>query len=276
MTAPQVSSQVNRHASGGIGALVGDSAAMRAAVARAVAVPGAKRWWIEPISGGVELHGEVAAGGGGPWAPDTRLAAGAGLFAVHLEIAVHAVRPVTSLVPRNRRPSLLAVLRYGAEAPPTPTERTLHAVLAGARPRPLVELPGIRPYLRRAAEAEATWVRSAVDPGERAAIGTLLARGGADLDPEAMLVLVASPYDLPAGQLRAGRAVQRILLTATALGYPGALVTGRAGLDLSHRAMIASGSGIGAVPQAVLSIGPRRDASREVASRDVGPASSGS
>jgi hypothetical protein len=252
MTAPEVSHIV----SGGVG-IVGDDAAFRAAVARAVPVPGAKRWWIETISGGIELHTEVAARGGGPWAPDTRLAAGAGLFAVHLEVVAHAVRPVTSLVPRSGRPGLLAVLRYGAEAAPTPTERTLHAVLAGARPRALVELPGIRPHLRRAAEAEATWVRSAVEPGERAAVAALLACG-ADLDPDTMLVLVASPHDLPASQLRAGRAVQRMLLTATALGYAGALVTGRAGLDRSPRAMIASGLGTEAVPQAVLTIGPRR------------------
>ena len=121
----------------------------------------------------------------------------------------------------------------------------------------LVEPTDIRPFLRRAAEAEGAWVRSAADDDERAAMRVLLTHCG-DLDPAAVLVLVlvASPHDLPVCQLRAGRAVQRVLLTASALGYAGAVVAGRGGLDLSPRSLAAAGLHPGAVPQAMLSIGP--------------------
>ncbi len=203
----------------------------------AVPVPGARRWWVEVIRRGAELHGEVAPGSASPGSAETRLAAGAGLFVVHLDVVASGIRPVTALLPRSGRPGLLALLRHGTAAPPTPAERTLHAALRGG-PRPVAVGPaGLRPFLRQAAEAEATWLRSAATPTDRAALAALLLHGRPDPGRDGLLVLVAGPRDLPVCQLRAGLAVQRVLLTAATLGYTGEVLAGRGRLDLSPLAL---------------------------------------
>jgi hypothetical protein len=247
------------------GAPAASTAAMSLAVhgaTRLVApVPGARRWWVESIHRGIELHAEVSAADAAAWARETRLAAGAGLFAVHLAVAAQGTRPLTAMLPHSQRPGLLAVVRQCVAAPPMPAERTLYAALLGATADEPAAVATLRPFLRRAAEAEGVWSHSAVDAGGRPALREVLTTpidAGGELSPDDLLVLLASAHDLPACQLRAGRALERIMLTARAFGHHGVVLAGPGRLDRSRRALLAAGLDHGLVPQALLSISPAR------------------
>lgn len=241
--------------------------AVHGVVRLAAQVPGARRWWTEPIPRGIELHAEVTDAEAPAWAGETRIAAGAGLFAVHLAMAALRTRPATTLLPHSSRAGLLAVVRQGDTALPTPVERTLYAVLLGAPVPEAAELSAVQPFLRRAAEAEGVWSHSAVGTGSGTGSGTdsgpalravLVDRPGvvAEPGPDDLLVLLASAQDLPVCQLRAGRAVQRILLTARAFGHPGVVLAGPRRLDRSKRTLLAAGIDPAVVPQALLAISP--------------------
>jgi hypothetical protein len=234
--------------------------AVRAATRLASPVPHARRWWVEPVPRGIELYAEVSADAVA-WAGETRLAAGAGLFAAHLAVAALGTRPVTTLLPHSHRPGLLAVVRQGDAAEPTPAERTLHATLLGAAaahpPAHPAAVAALQPFVRRAAEAEGVWAHSAHDANGRSALRrVLVGSGDAAVAPGTLLVLLASQHDLPVCQLRAGRAVERILLTARAFGHRGIVLAGPGGLDASPRALRSAGIDAGVAPQALLSISP--------------------
>jgi hypothetical protein len=233
------------------------SLAVLGATRLATPVPGARRWWVEPISRGVELHAEVGADAVA-WAGETRIAAGAALFAAHLAVAALNTRPVTALLPQSHRPGLLAIVRQGDPAAPTPAEHTLHATLLGATAEQPAAVRAVQPFLRRAAEAEGVWSHSALGSERLALTEVLLARPGDDAEPgaEPLLVLLACPHDLPACQLRAGRALERIVLTARAFGHRGVVLAGPARLDRSRRALLAAGVDPAVVPQALLAISP--------------------
>jgi hypothetical protein len=237
------------------GALEGARRAVQDAVRAAAAVPGARRWWLEAIPGGLEMHAEVGAGHDMLGARETRIAAGAGLFAVHLAVAASGVRPITTLLPRSGRAGVLAIVRHGSEQPPTPTERTLFAALGGAVRPEAVPASAVRPFLRRAAEAEGVWLSSAPAPGTAVALRAVLV-GDLHLPDEAFLVLLASGHDLPVCQVRAGRAAQRVLLTAAALGHTGVVVAGPRRLVTSRRGLLDAGLEAGIAPQALLAIAP--------------------
>src|SRR3954452_23106848 len=66
-------------------------------------VPDARRWRVEAIGRGIGLHAEVSAAEAAAWAREPRLAAGAGLFAVHLAVAAQGTRPLTALLPHSNR-----------------------------------------------------------------------------------------------------------------------------------------------------------------------------
>jgi hypothetical protein len=228
---------------------------LRTLVGSVVEIPGARRWWIEPINRGFELHGEVGSGHDVAGTRETRLAAGAGLFALHLAVAALDVRPVTTLLPRAGRRGLLALLREGAVRPPTPAERTLYATLRRGVPRALKSVSSPWPLLRRAADAEGAWLHSTTESAGQAALRELLV-GHVEMPADGHLLLIGSPHDLPVCQLRAGRAIQRVLLTAAVIGHTAAVLAGPSRLNTSRRVLRAAGLGTGVVPQALLSIAP--------------------
>jgi hypothetical protein len=232
------------------------AAAVHAVLGSVAAVPGARRWWIESIPRGVELHGEVGLTQDVIGTRETRVAAGAGLFAAHLAVAALGIRPVTTLLPRPGRPRLLAVLRHGAEQPPTPAERSLHAALRGTVGPVPAEPQALRAFLRRAADAEGVWLHSPAGTGGRAALRAVL-RGCVEVPADGLLVLLATPHDLPQCQLRAGRALERLLLTAAVLGHTGTVLAGPGRLDSSRRALRAAELDPRVAPQVLVSIRPR-------------------
>jgi hypothetical protein len=116
----------------------------------------------------------------------------------------------------------------------------------------------VRPFLRRAAEAEGVWSHTAAGSERPALTGVLVARTGLAVEPaqDVLLVLLACPHDLPVCQLRAGRALERIVLTARAFGHWGVVLAGPGRLDRSRRALVAAGVDPAVVPQALLAISP--------------------
>ncbi|GEL18130.1 hypothetical protein PA7_19670 [Pseudonocardia asaccharolytica DSM 44247 = NBRC 16224] len=216
---------------------------------------GAVRWWVSGTNGGIELRTAVSGNIPVSVQRPTRVAAGSALLAARLAIAVAGYRPFTTLLPDHRRPGILAVLRKGGAAEPNQSERALY----GALVQPAVERAGrpigvaaTLPLLRRAADTEGAWLRSSLDPGDRTRMEALLDESGGAVPSGGLLVVVGSHHDLPTGDLRAGLAVQRVLLCAAALGLSAEVLAGP--VELARRSHELPGAGPGLVPQVLLQV----------------------
>jgi hypothetical protein len=231
-------------------------------------LPGGRPWWLRPVDGGVEVRSDARQHQcvTGPGLREMRMSCGAALLTMRLAMSVGGRRPVVALQPDPGQPGLLAVLRRGRPAEPTPDERVLHAaavppcVPSSASVGPRAEAPMVRHLLRRAAEIEGAWSRSVTDGNERARLCALLSapqRARAEAlacGTGALLVVIGSHHDLPAGHLQAGQAMQRVLLTASALGLPASVLAGPADL-LPARREFTGPAGPGVTPQALLLVG---------------------
>lgn len=189
----------------------------------AAAMPGPHLWHVRAVDRGVEIRvpaaGRVPAGGSA--VRGALITTGRALFTMRLALANAGFRPVTTLAPYPNRPAVVAILRYGAAAAPTPDERALYAALIGRGryPRRLVTGPGLLPLLRRAAETEGAWLRGADSPDEREALAARLpdelVRG--IRDPRYLPILLGTHHDEQSARLQAGEALERVVLTASAL-----------------------------------------------------------
>jgi hypothetical protein len=207
------------------------------------------------------LHADIPrAVPNGAAARATRIGGGAALFSLRLAVAGRGRRPVVTLLPDPNRPRVLAVIRPGPRAGVRPDERRLLFALAGDAPPsdgPAWPIPPTaRHLLRRAAEAEGIWSHQLLRPDERDAVIEALPPGtGADAERAVMLILIATTHDSPTAQLQAGQALQRMLLTATALGVDAAVLAGPAELAPITTATPALSVGRGTVPQVLLTVG---------------------
>lgn len=230
-------------------------------------LPGAGRWWVTGGSGGIELRAAIGAHLPLSVQRATRLAAGSALLAARLAVAVSGARPFTTLVPDSAHPGLLAVLRSGNSAEPTQAERALFGALVcprTTRPDLPVRVTAALPLLRHAVNAEGAWVRSPQHPTDRARMAALVqeeASRGGSCGP--LLVVVGSHHGLPAGDLQAGQAVQRLLLTARTLGLRGAVLLGPVGLA-ARRARDVPGAGPGLMPLALVQVRPDEEGPSDV------------
>lgn len=227
--------------------------------AAAVGHPGSRPCHVWPVDHGVEIrassrHRAQMAGIGGQ---TVRIAAGAAVLNVRLAIAALGYRAVLTLLPAPSRSPVLAVLWRGLQVEATPVERALiSAVLPTGRFLPAVgEGPvpaSILHRVRRAAEAEGVWLRS-VEGSERAALAERLPSIGV-LAPDARVVAVGSNHDVPVAHLRAGLAMQRIVLTTRLLGATAAIVAWPA--DLVAAAPLPPVLGArGLCPQVLIAVG---------------------
>jgi hypothetical protein len=118
-----------------------------------------------------------------PGAREVRMSCGAGLLnmrlAMRLAMATAGRRPVVGLMPEPADLAILATVRPGRHAPPTPEEVALHAVIplrhshrSPFRHEPVAPLH--RHLLRRAAEREGAWVHAVDGPGEQNRLHDLL------------------------------------------------------------------------------------------------------
>lgn len=189
----------------------------------AVGHPGGRPWRLAPVDGGVQIL--AGRPGGAPLSEvggrAVRLTAGAALANMRLGIAASGHRPVVSLLPGTTRRPVLAVLRHGAAAEPTPMERALAAVMVSAAaflPR-VSDVPapsGLLLRARSAVEAEGLWLRT-VD-GDRRAQLACLDPGIAAVPAAARLMAIGGNHDVPVEHIRAGCALQNLVLTVRLLG----------------------------------------------------------
>jgi hypothetical protein len=199
----------------------------------ATSFPTARPWLARPIDSGVELWargaGRMSARARG--AREARLSVGAALFAMRLALAVQGYRPVVTLLPEpTRRPDLLAVLRPGDAAAPTPVERSLYTVLDPDRVAAWSHEgrgeAGVRILLRHAATAERTWlhIMRGTDALVRLANPVPAQRWSLTRFPGSLQLLIATYHDLPIAHLWAGQALQRVVLTASLLGLDASIL----------------------------------------------------
>lgn len=226
-----------------------------AEAATAPQFPAARLWWVKAAHGGLELRTISGLPEAAPAARSTRVAAGTALLAARLTVAVAGARPFTTLHPDPRRPAVLAVLRLGAAAAPTRAERVLHRTLV--RPEPISSgrpVGPALPVLRHAADVEGgAWLRAVTDRADRSRLMAAVGREHASDRESALLVL--GSHVCPAGEIRAGQALRRTLLTAQALGLRGEVLAGP--IELSGaRARDIPGAGVGLLPQVLLAVGP--------------------
>lgn len=73
-------------------------------------------------------------------------------------------------------------------------------------------------------------------------------------DPEPLVVMIGTHHDLPVAQLRAGEALQRVLLTATAVGLSTSVIAGPVEVEQTRRALGAV-LGPGLHPQILVRVG---------------------
>ncbi|HTK66356.1 MAG TPA: hypothetical protein VL595_28525 [Pseudonocardia sp.] len=189
----------------------------------AAAMPGPHLWHARAVDRGVEIRVPAAgrAPAGGAAVRGALITTGRALFTMRLALANAGFRPVTTLAPYPNRPAVVAILRYGAAGAPTPDERALYAALIGRGryPRRLVTGSGLLPLLRRAAETEGAWLRAADTREEREAMAARLSedlvRGVKDL--RYLPILLGTHHDEQSARLQAGEALERVVLTASAL-----------------------------------------------------------
>jgi len=202
----------------------------------AVGHPGGRPWRLWPVDNGIEIRAERKRGAlpSSIGERTVRITAGAALANVRLGIAVQGHRPVVTLLPTATRAYGLAVIRRGEDREPTQAELRLFAAirpvgrcLPALRDAPVP--PALVQRVRAAVEAEGLWLLS-VDDADRERLARRITKI-ADLPAQARLMAIGSNHDVPVEHLRAGFALQRLVLTArtlggtaTVLGWPADLV----------------------------------------------------
>ncbi len=227
--------------------------------AAAIAHPGGRPWQVWPVDAGVEIRvaGKQRTQMAGIGGQTVRITAGCAVLNIRLAIAAMGYRPVVTLLPAPSGSLVLAVLRRGREAKATPLERALiSAVLPMGSflppPRDGTVSASIAHHLRAAAEGEGMWLRS-VDGPERAALAEHIPTVSS-LPPDTQVMAVGSNHDVPVAHLRAGLAVQRIVLTTRLLSATAAIVAWPADLLAASPLPPALGAR-GICPQLLIAVG---------------------
>lgn len=179
----------------------------------------------------IEVHAETRMPRTDPQAVERRLTCGAVLLNLRLALEHFGVRPSVTLVPRVNEPILVAQVRRRGYANPAAEQRKLFTAIttAGMDPRPFVPIPvsgADRRALAGAVHAEHAWLHI-VDRSQRAELARWTAAGsgasaaevpGKDSDHDPLMVVLCSHTRTRVGDVQAGQALQRMLLTATSLG----------------------------------------------------------
>ncbi|SDH05989.1 hypothetical protein SAMN05216553_11590 [Lentzea fradiae] len=197
--------------------------AVRGVLALARTAAPAVRFEVRPEQ--IELHTTT------PHTRDTRIACGVALLNVRLALQGHGIRPLVTLLPGQSAAGAAAAVRLGGHQEPGPDVLALlHALRTHRRTWPAFPGPASwRGLLARAAEVERAWmhVRSSVE-----------------------LVLCTFNQG-SAAEIRAGQAMQRVVLTAGTAGIRVTPELGRVSLP-ALRADLRPYLGSTLVPQLVL------------------------
>jgi hypothetical protein len=172
------------------------------------------------------------------------LACGAAIYGMRLALAVHGTPATVELHPDPRGNEPIAVLRPAAPHPPTPLERLLHTAIPRQRARTgepvssvarsqldeavcdeggwlelslgTVASDSVAGYVRKASKAHERSGRA--EPSTGPAYGVLDPPAMRDYTREPLIGALGMFGDSAADHVRAGMALQRLTLTAAALG----------------------------------------------------------
>lgn len=214
--------------------------ALRAADA-APSPNGVPPWRFECTSESIDLYDA-----GGHETAERILACGGALVNLRLAVQDMGVSADVRLMPDPANPGLLAVVRVENERLATTWERQLaRASLLRDVPRttPATTPDAALSELRRAAEIEQAWL-APLSSYDTKALG---------VTGDALVVVVGSLHEDVRALLRAGQAIQRVVLTATALGLRTSRLRGPVATE-STRAELRSLIGGALFPHAVLTI----------------------
>lgn len=188
------------------------------------------------------------------------VACGAALLNLRLAIRSCGVDPVVQLLPQPDRPSLLATVTIDGGRPTAQdgAELSLAIDMLEARAEHFSAEPIPEPLmveLRYAARIEQAWIATPAASHFRRPGGPGDDAGSPEpFDQDALIVVVGTLQDDPASRIRAGQALQRVLLTAARSGLGSRFIgmTQEASAGREHlRKMI----GGGLWPQVLLQIG---------------------
>lgn len=205
------------------------------------------------------LSDEAGAGAGDP-APRRLVLCGMALFNLRLAIQTRGVEVAIVLMPHLDRPDLLAVVRIDGTRPVLADQLMLAAQIPKVHSQVGVFLRDVAPAqlcaeFRHAARTEQAWAAIILDSQlddlrqlTRAGQGSLLA----GLEP--LVLVVGTLTDDPISRLRAGKALQRILLIATRNGLAATALRLTTGIEPA-RERLRNLLGGGLWPQAVVRIG---------------------
>jgi hypothetical protein len=231
---------------------------MKQWAAAAVRHPAGVPWHLWRVDNGLEIRSgrSLRTPSSRVGGRTVRVTAGAALATIRLGTAVYGHRPVVTLLPGPRRSSVLAVIRRGGAAEPTAWERLLFAAIPaiGRCLPPIGDGPVPEALVHRtraAVEAEGLWLRS-VDDADRARLACQNTSVAA-LPLSARLMVIGSNHDVSVAHLRAGLALQGLVLAARAFGGTAAVLGWPA--DLACTPLPASISGYGLCPQLFVAVG---------------------
>ncbi|MFD4641814.1 hypothetical protein ACFWN2_31225 [Lentzea sp. NPDC058436] len=141
----------------------------------------------------IELHTAT------PHSRDARLACGVALLNVRLALQGHGIRPLVTLLPGPSANDAAAAIRLGGYQEPSPDVLALlHALRTNRRTwTTFPELAAWRGLLSRAAEVERAWLHI---------------KNGTEL-------VLCTFNQGSAAEIRAGQAMQRVILTAGTVGF---------------------------------------------------------
>ncbi|MFJ5990154.1 hypothetical protein [Lentzea sp. NPDC092896] len=206
--------------------LVGED--VRAVLALARASVSGVRFEVRPEQ--IELHTST------PHGRETRVACGVALLNVRLALQGHGIRPLVTLLPGPSAHDAAAAIRLGGYQEPSPDVLALlHSLRTNRRAwTAFPELASWRGLLSRAAEVERAWLH---------------VRSGTEL-------VLCTFNQGAAAEIRAGQAMQRVILTAGTMGFdvsPALDPVDLAALRADLRPLLGSTL----VPQMVLRLGAR-------------------
>ncbi|GAA2570102.1 nitroreductase [Pseudonocardia hydrocarbonoxydans] len=263
-------------------------------LAHAPSVHGTRPWRLETHGTGLALRTDPRQRllATDPDSRDLRLSCGAALLTLRLAVAAQGVRTVVTLLPDPARPRIVATLYPAGVVQPTSDETALFAAVPHRRSHRVPFAPrrvsaAHRLLLRRAAEVEGAWLHAVDEPDERRRVRDLLLQAHrhqwvdpgfraewrsrtpepvqpgdrparTDTDPSALLLVLGTRHDLPVAQLRAGQALQRVLLTATALGLVSSVLSAATEVRVS-REVLGRMYGPGLHPQIIVRVGHPAD-----------------
>jgi len=253
-----------------------------AAAVSAPSIHGSQPWGyrVRRYSHTIELRADPsqALPCGDPSGRSVHVACGAALLNLRLAASIAAREPVVKLLPDPKEPVLLATVRLAGPHRALPIERELYAAItsrrAGPRPRggrraadlPLAELVEAAriegAFLHVLGHDEAIRVLSVMrdfqvpgldGPAPLRDLVPHQPNGGASVDGAPRLAVLSAHLGDRANWLRAGQALQRVLLTATARGVDAGPLTEP--LDTADARLIRSPDSGDEQPQMIVRIG---------------------